>query len=205
MQGTSMAAPHVSGVLALMKAVNPALRPDDIDRLLAGTHPATTIRITRDLGAPGRDDLYGHGLIDAAQAVIAAKAVPGGTGGIAPTGSILAVSNLSLDFSNFIDTLHLDLTNAGIGALNITGVAESPDAPWLTVTPASSAAPLSLTLTVERTGLPSGDYSASLQVTSDAAQNPAATIPVKMRVGGTTAGNIGPGFVLVVDKETFKT
>lgn len=205
MQGTSMAAPHVAGVLALMRAVNPALKPDDVDRLLAGTHPATTIRITRDLGAPGRDDLYGHGLIDAAQAVIAAKAVPGATGGIPPTGSILAVSNLSLDFSNFIDTLHLDLTNAGIGALNITAVAENPDAPWLTVTPVSGPAPLSLTLTVDRTGLPPGDYTTTIQVTSDALQNPAATIPVKMRVGGNTAGNVGVVFVLVVDKETLKT
>jgi serine protease len=205
MQGTSMAAPHVAGVLALMRAVNPALTPDDVDRLLAGTHPATTIRITRDLGAPDRDDLYGHGLIDAAQAVIAAKAVPGGTGGIAPTGSILAVSNLSLDFSNFIDTLHLDLTNAGIGALTITAVTENPDVPWLTVAPASGAAPLSLTVTLDRSGLPPGDYSTTIDITSDASRNPTAAIPVKMRVGGSTEGNVGVVFVLVVDKETLET
>ena len=203
MQGTSMAAPHVSGVLALMLAVNPKLVPADIDLLLAGTHPETPIRITRDLGRSGRDDLYGQGLIDASQAVLAAKAVPGGTGGTAPAGPILAVSNLSLDFSNFMNTLQIDLANAGIGTLTVTSVAA--DAPWLTATPASGTAPLTVNVTVDRTGLPEGTYSAAVQIASDAAQNPAAVIQVKMRVGGATSGNVGTVFVLVVDKETLET
>ncbi|HEX7035786.1 MAG TPA: S8 family peptidase, partial [Pseudomonadales bacterium] len=33
--GTSMASPHVAGVVALMKSLNPALTPDDVDRLLS--------------------------------------------------------------------------------------------------------------------------------------------------------------------------
>lgn len=203
MQGTSMAAPHVSGVLALMLAVNPGLKPQQIDALLAGSHSGTHIRITRDLGSPGRDDLYGHGLIDASQAVIAARAVPGATGGIEPAGSILAVSNLSLDFSNFIDALELDLSNAGIGTLNVTDV--SDDAPWLTVTPASGEAPLTLQVTVDRSGLAPGAYSAAITIVSDAARNTTATVPVKMKVGGATSGNVGTLIVLVVDKDTLKT
>lgn len=35
LQGTSMAAPHVSGVVALMKAINPGLTPAAFDNLLA--------------------------------------------------------------------------------------------------------------------------------------------------------------------------
>ncbi len=58
-QGTSMAAPHVAGVIGLMKSLEPDLTPEDFRALLQSGV------ITEDLGASGRDDLYGYGLIDA--------------------------------------------------------------------------------------------------------------------------------------------
>jgi subtilisin family serine protease len=57
--GTSMAAPHVSGVLALLLAQGRSPQ-SAVDRLL-GT--------ARDLGSPGRDPSFGVGIIDAAKAV----------------------------------------------------------------------------------------------------------------------------------------
>jgi len=61
MSGTSMAAPHVAGVAALMLEANPFLRPDDIISILEKT--------ARDLGTPGKNVDSGHGRIDAFKAV----------------------------------------------------------------------------------------------------------------------------------------
>ena len=202
-QGTSMAAPHVAGVLALMLAANPGLTPDDVDQLLAGTHPETSIRITRDLGSPGRDDVYGYGLVDAAQAVVAAQSVPGG-GGPTPDGSVLAVSTTSLNFENYLESLAFEVSNAGIGDLEILEI--RTEAPWLSVTPAEGTAPLGVTARVDRSGLAAGVRNASIEIVSDATVGEqTATVTVQMAVGGVTVGNVGNVFVLVLDPDTFET
>src|SRR5690606_9809503 len=48
LQGTSMATPHVAGVVALMRWVDPTLTPQDIEALVA------TGQIVDDLGDGGR-------------------------------------------------------------------------------------------------------------------------------------------------------
>jgi subtilisin family serine protease len=62
--GTSFSAAYVSGVAALIMERNPALKPNDVRAILT--------RTARDLGAPGRDDLFGAGEADAFAAVTAA-------------------------------------------------------------------------------------------------------------------------------------
>src|SRR5882757_8533677 len=61
--GTSFSAAYVSGLAALMLERNPALKPDEVRAILMKT--------ARDLGAPGRDDLFGAGEADAYAAVSA--------------------------------------------------------------------------------------------------------------------------------------
>jgi subtilisin family serine protease len=56
--GTSMACPHVSGVVALILQWNSSMTPDEIRARINST--------AIDLGAPGKDILFGHGLISAA-------------------------------------------------------------------------------------------------------------------------------------------
>ncbi|MDQ2076641.1 S8 family peptidase [Marinimicrobium sp. ABcell2] len=63
LQGTSMASPHVAGVLALMRAVYPDLTPNQVDALLESGE------LTDELD----DDSLGFGLINAAKAVQAAE------------------------------------------------------------------------------------------------------------------------------------
>lgn len=202
-QGTSMAAPHVSGIIALMLAVNPDLTPTDIDQVLEGTHPRTRRRITRDLGVPGRDDIFGHGLIDATAAVAAAREIPGGSG---PTssGSTLTASTGALNFDNFLSSLSFEVTNAGIETLTISSI--SDNVPWLTLTPTSGTAPLRVTATVDRIGLTPGPYMGTLTIASNATQgNSTVTLNVDMVVGGNTQGDVGTVFVLVLDANTLET
>ncbi|MHB0874501.1 MAG: S8 family serine peptidase [Anaerolineae bacterium] len=59
--GTSMATPHVSGLAALIWAVNPSLTGTQVAARITGT--------AQDLGSAGWDSAYGYGLIDAGAAV----------------------------------------------------------------------------------------------------------------------------------------
>lgn len=63
--GTSGAAPIVSGIVALVRAAHPELDADNvINRIIRTATPVAG-------AAPGRDPLYGYGLVDAAAAVTA--------------------------------------------------------------------------------------------------------------------------------------
>jgi subtilisin family serine protease len=67
MAGTSQAAPHVSGVAALLVSLG-VRGQAAVNRMLA---------TATDLGAPGEDAEYGHGLVNARAAVAGLTAAPG--------------------------------------------------------------------------------------------------------------------------------
>ena len=64
--GTSFSSPIVAATAALLLSINPDLAPADIDQMLTAT--------TQDLGDAGYDQYYGHGRINAANAVNTAYA-----------------------------------------------------------------------------------------------------------------------------------
>ncbi|MBZ4421384.1 S8 family serine peptidase [Myxococcus sp. RHSTA-1-4] len=68
MSGTSMSAPYVTGVAALLFSAHPSATPNQVKEAL--------VRTARDLGAPGHDEGYGHGLVQARLALEALSHLP---------------------------------------------------------------------------------------------------------------------------------
>jgi len=75
MSGTSMACPHVAGVVALIRNANPNLTSDQVRQIMLDT--------ALDLGEEGEDNTYGMGAVDAYEAVIRALAYLEGWGTLA--------------------------------------------------------------------------------------------------------------------------
>ncbi len=191
LNGTSMAAPHVAGVLALMKSVNPDLSPADIDALLARGD------MTDDLGLPGRDDLYGFGLVNAQRSVLAAIEA----GGTSPANDPRLVASAStLNFGTVNDSLGLELRNGGADGLRLNAVDAST--PWLTVT-ALEVDDDGLGLyrvSVDRTGLDNGVYSALITAISSAND---VAVRVLMSVGGDAGvADAGRIYIILFDMES---
>lgn len=189
--GTSMASPHVAGIVALMKSVNPALTPEDVDALLASGD------ISDDLGSPGRDNLYGAGLVNAERAVVAALTAAGATPADNPR---LGASSALLNFGSTTQALDLVLQNSGRGTLRLNTVRTSQ--PWL------SASPLDVDdnglgtyrVEVTRDDLSVGTYAAELTAVSDVNT---LTINILLSVAASsTGGDVGLVYLLLVDSAT---
>jgi subtilisin family serine protease len=66
--GTSFAAAHISGIVALVLEREPSLTPDSVRRVLLST--------AHDLGATGRDKDFGAGIADAYDALVSIGGKP---------------------------------------------------------------------------------------------------------------------------------
>jgi subtilisin family serine protease len=82
--GTSASTPATAAVAALVVAHNPSLSSAQVENILMSS--------AVDLGAPGQDDFFGHGRIDAAAAV-AAAGEGGSGGGSDTTAPIIAITS----------------------------------------------------------------------------------------------------------------
>lgn len=170
-QGTSMASPHVAGIVSLMKAVNPTLTPAQVEQILKDTAD-TSSQCTEGCGA---------GLVNAQAAVLRAK------NGLDPSApSKLGVGSSQMSFSGS-GTQQLTVRNLGGGTLRVTAAAAGakasalsfPSGTTLDVGPYSSKL---FPVAVNASGLPTGSYLAQVSLSSGAGN---ADVLVKFQVGST--------------------
>jgi len=185
----------VAGVVALMKSVAPNLTPQDVADLLASG------ALTDDLGAPGRDDRFGHGLINAYKAVTAAINQAGRP--VDPT-PVLAINPTALNFGTNLTSQTLLVSNGGSGGLIVNPPTEDSGG-WLSVTPTQvDASGLGVyTVAVRRERLAQGVYRATVTFVSNAGT---IQVSVIMQVASDLgAGAIGQQYVLLFDPAIGKT
>lgn len=206
MQGTSMASPHVAGVMALMRYVNPGLTVTQVDNLIAAGS------VTDDLGSAGRDNTFGFGLINARKAVDAALAALA-TPPAPPPAQIVALPS-SLDFGALQTNAVVELSLSGAGTETFAGTPQvvlpagmNPGSVAVAATAVGAGGLGRYSITVDRSGIPAaGTYYPSVRFTLSSARVLTVQLAINKQAAGpgagTARGNFGPVYVLLVDPAT---
>ncbi|MEK8019897.1 MAG: S8 family peptidase [Candidatus Parabeggiatoa sp.] len=192
--GTSMATPHVAGVISLMKAVNPDLTPENVDDLISSG------AITSDIGTEGRDTSFGYGLLDANKAVLAAAQFGRDDTGV-QADPVLVVTPQSLNFGSTSTTATLSLSNGGSGTLQILDITDDASG-YVTVNGFGLG---DYEVKVNRGGLETGTYSGTIKIRSNINT---INIPVIWQVNNditTQTGNAGHHYILLIDTDSQET
>ncbi len=185
LQGTSMACPHVAGVVALMKGVNPGLTVAQAKMFLTQTaNPASKC-----------NEGCGAGMVNAQAAVLAAK-------GQAPSGPAkLSANTTDLFFVNGALTVTLGLSNTGGMPLTVNAAAGGAAASALSFPKGASitlagGASGGIDVTANLAGLMDGTQVAAVNLTSNGGN---LTINAKIKKGGPSGR---PGEVGLISKNS---
>lgn len=181
--GSSMAAPHVSGVIALMKSIHQDIQPSDVDALLSSG------LMTNATDAKSKNNQYGYGILNAEKAVVAALDLA--SGGSVPVAAELAVFPEALRIAADEVEQQLTLSNVGGAELQINSI--SANVPWLFITPrnVNTQGLGDYTVSVSRSNLPDGLQRANITVRTSADNK---IIPLTVRTMSRNAPNAGQAY-----------
>jgi serine protease len=211
LQGTSMAAPHVSGVLALMKAAQPSLNYDQV----RGYLNSGALTVSPCSPPCSRTDDLGFGLLDGGKAM---QAVLSGSAPELITASPAVVS-LAAEASQ-VDTRTITIAPLGSHGATIESISSS--ASWFSATPDTSlpfsiAAQGSMVIKLELNAgniSPGISYRDALDITysTDTETSAVLTVPViGQQITDRQARDAGRHFILLVnpdlngEEDTFAT
>lgn len=194
LQGTSMAAPHVAGVVSLMRAVKPDLTAAEALSVLQST--AAPLDATKCERPSGTD--CGAGLIDARAALQMLK-----DGTVIPVPGELVLTPDPLDYGTSTGVLALTLENAGSQSLawQVAGFTPAAGNPGTLANGVVSVSSTSGTLTAGATSgidvvvdrskaSDPGTYSGELELTVDGATTKSVTVTFTKESGPSLTGKM---------------
>ena len=150
LQGTSMAAPHVSGAIAMLFAADDSMTPTRVDSMIQSE------KLTTDLGVTGRDNVFGYGLLNLPKML---EKLAEDNSDISYT---FATTDLSyLDFGNTVTQLNISLNKIGSGDLTVSSLA-ADSATGLSYTDNSTEGFGSYALYIDRDSMANGEFSNTL-------------------------------------------
>ena len=161
--GTSMAAPHVAAAAFLLRSARPELPRAVVEAYLAAG--------ARDLGDPGLDPLFGHGLLDAYRSLSLLLDEKSGPPELYHGPDVLR-------FQDSADLLELAVLNLGGGVVQVSAV--ESDSFWLIPIDQHAVAPGTLRVSANKVGLLKGEYHGTLTLHTNVGER---EVPVVMVVG----------------------
>jgi subtilisin family serine protease len=197
-QGTSMASPHVAGVVALMKSIHPNLSPSRFRELIDFG------LVTDDINDPGFDSDSGWGRVNANKAVETALADANGSLRL-PARIVLSARQLYFD-SGDIST-SVSASNPGDMSLSLNSVTAST-LPWVSIsrTNTDSAGSVIGTwlISVDRANLSAGFYRGSVTFSGvdEEGTEVSSSLVLSMKVADDGEGELGVIRVALFDANT---
>jgi len=166
MSGTSMAAPHVSGLAAQIWASSPSLTNAQVRGILTSTAASS-----HDLGAQGRDSWYGYGLICGVEAAGLSKYV---TCSVSTDSSTYNILDPVMFIVSAADQCSVGLRSASV-AVSVTGPLTSgnysgttdQNGYWTYSTSFHNPGSYSVTTQVSKQGYGSSEHTCGFEVTDD--------------------------------------